>query len=149
MEELVRKLKEKKMTLSCCESLTGGLFASSIVNVSGASAVFVGGYVTYMDQCKAILLDGQEVLDRVGAVSKEMAFLMAKKVKEKLKSDVAISFTGNAGPLPSEGKAVGLVYSCLIIQDKVYHFENHYQGDRSTIRNLCIIDAKKRILEYL
>lgn len=149
MEELVKKLKEKKMTISSCESLTGGLFASSLVSVSGASSVFVGGYVTYMDQSKEILLDGEEVLRKVGAISKEMAYLMAQKVKEKLKSDIAISFTGNAGPFPSEQKEVGLVYSCLMIKDKVYCFEDHYHGDRNTIRNSCIIDAKKRILEYL
>ena len=59
MEELVKKLKEKKMTISSCESLTGGLFASSLVSVSGASSVFVGGYVTYMDQSKEILLEGE------------------------------------------------------------------------------------------
>lgn len=149
METLVKTLKEKGLTIASCESLTGGAFASSIVDISGASSVLVGSYVTYMDKAKDILLNGKEVLDSVGAISKEMAYLMAKCVKEKLQSNISISFTGNAGPLPSEDKPVGLVYSCIIINDKVYHYKDIYQGNRSEIRNSCIIDAKKRILENI
>ena len=84
MERLVKILKEKKLTISSCESLTGGLFASKLVEISGASSVFVGSYVTYMDKAKEILLDGKEVLDKVGAISEEMAYKMAKTIKEKL-----------------------------------------------------------------
>lgn len=149
MEELILKLKEKNKTISCCESLTGGMFASSIVNVSGASSVFVGGFVTYMDKAKEILLDGKDILKEKGAISKEMAYQMAYKVKEVLKSDIAISFTGNAGPFANEGKEVGLVYSCIIIDQDVYHFKDHYKGDRESIREQCIFNSKKRILEFL
>ena len=149
MDTLVKTLKEKHLTISSCESLTGGMFASSIVNVSGASEVFVGALVTYMDRCKEVLLDGRKILDSVGAISKEMAYLMARKVKEKLNSNISVSFTGNAGPLPSENKEVGLVYSCIIINENVYHYKDVYQGNRSEIRNSCIIDATKRILENI
>ena len=149
MKELFEVLKKNNLTLGSVESLTGGLFASSIVDVSGASSVLVGSYVTYMDKCKEILLDGKEVLDSVGAISKEMAYLMAYKVKEKLGSNIAVSFTGNAGPLPSENKEVGLVYSCIIIDEKVYQYKDVYQGDRKQIRKSCIIDARNRILQNL
>ena len=54
MEQLVKELTKRNLTISSCESLTGGLFASMLVNVSGASKVFVGSYVTYMDKCKEI-----------------------------------------------------------------------------------------------
>ena len=149
MERLVKTLIDKKMTIASCESLTGGLFASEFTKISGASNVFIGAYVTYQDVAKEILLDEKKILENVGAVSKEMAKNMALKVKEKLKSDIAVSFTGNAGPLPSENKPVGLVYSCIIIEDKIYEFEDHYQGTRDEIRNLCIYDAKNRILEKI
>lgn len=149
MEELVKKLKEKKYTISSCESLTGGMFASSIVNVSGASEVLVGGYVTYMDMCKKILVDDSDILEKYGAISFQMAYAMAKKVKDDLKSDVAVSFTGNAGPNPSENKEVGLVYSCIIIKDKVYQYKDNYAGNRTEIRMHCLEDAKKRIIENL
>lgn len=149
MKELLKKLKEKGLTLSCCESLTGGLFASSIVEISGASEVFVGGYVTYQNQAKELILDGQNILKSYGAISKEMAYRMASKAKNDFKSDLAISFTGNAGPDASEEKEVGLVFICLIIKGKVYYFEKHYQGDRKQIRFQCIEDAKKEILSNI
>ena len=149
MERLVKVLKEKKLTISSCESLTGGLFASSIVNVSGASEVFVGSFVTYMDKCKEILVDGEEILKTNGAISKEMAYQMALKVKEKLNSNIAVSFTGNAGPNASERKEVGLVYSCIIINENVYEYKDNYTGNRLEIRNRCIKDAINRILQNI
>ena len=149
MEELVKTLKERKLTISSCESLTGGEFASSIVSVSGASEVFVGALVTYMDRCKASMLDGKTILEKYGAISSQMALQMASVTKEKLNSNIAVSFTGNAGPTASEGKEVGLVYSCIIIDENVYQYKDVYKGNRSEIRNSCIIDAKKRILENL
>jgi PncC family amidohydrolase len=149
MEELVKALKERKLTISSCESLTGGAFASSVVSISGASEVFVGSLVTYMDRCKETMLDGKAILEKHGAISSQMALQMASVTKEKLNSNIAVSFTGNAGPNASEGKEVGLVYSCIIIDENVYQYKDVYQGNRSEIRNSCIIDAKKRILENL
>ncbi len=149
METLVKTLKERKLTISSCESLTGGAFASSIVSVSGASEVFVGSFVTYMDRCKEVMLNGKEILEKHGAISAEMALQMAKVTKEKLSSNIAVSFTGNAGPTASEGKEVGLVYSCIIINENVYQYKDVYKGNRSEIRNSCIKDATKRILENL
>ena len=149
MERLVKILKEKKLTISSCESLTGGMFASEIVGVSGASSVFKGSFVTYMDECKEILLDGKEILKTQGAISEEMAYKMASVVKAKLNTNIAVSFTGNAGPLPSENKEVGLVYSCIIIDDLILNYKDIYSGNRMEIRQKCVKDAIKRILENL
>ena len=146
---IVLLLKEKDLTISSCESLTGGLFASRLVEISGASSVLVGSYVTYMDRCKEVLLNGKEVLNEVGAISKEMAYLMAKTVKEKLNSDISVSFTGNAGPSLSEGKEAGLVYSCIIILDKKYEYKDIYQGDRNSIRNQVVDNTIERILQNI
>ncbi len=149
MKELVEKLKKAHLTLSCCESLTGGMFASQMVDVSGASEVFVGGYVTYQNKAKENILNGTDVLKKFGAISDEMACLMALKAKNDFQSDIVVSFTGNAGPQADEKKEVGLVYSCIIFKDKMYHFKNIYQGTRQEIRMQCIEDAKKRIVSYL
>ena len=149
MERLVKILKEKKLTISSCESLTGGMFASEIVGVSGASSVFNGSFVTYMDECKEILLDGKEILKTQGAISEEMAYKMASVVKFKLDTNIAVSFTGNAGPLPSENKEVGLVYSCIIIDDLILNYKDIYSGNRMEIRQKCVKDAINRILENL
>ena len=149
MERLVKILKEKNLTISSCESLTGGMFASEIVGVSGASSVFKGSFVTYMDECKEILLDGKEILKTQGAISEEMAYKMASVVKFKLDTNIAVSFTGNAGPLPSENKEVGLVYSCIIIDDLILNYKDIYSGNRMEIRQKCVKDAINRILENL
>ena len=149
MERLVKILKEKSLTISSCESLTGGMFASEIVGISGASGVFKGSFVTYMDECKEILLDGKEILKTQGAISEEMAYKMASVVKAKLNTNIAVSFTGNAGPLPSENKEVGLVYSCIIIDDLILNYKDIYSGNRMEIRQKCVKDAIKRILENL
>lgn len=149
MERLVKTLKEKSLTISSCESLTGGMFASEIVGISGASSVFKGSFVTYMDECKEILLDGKEILKTQGAISEEMAYKMASVVKAKLNTNIAVSFTGNAGPLPSENKEVGLVYSCIIIDDLILNYKDIYSGNRMEIRQKCVKDAIKRILENL
>ena len=118
LTNLVNKLIEKKLTISCCESLTGGLFAAEIVKISGASNTFRGGYVTYQDIAKEILLpNAKEVLEEVGAISEKMAILMAETVKNQLKTNIAVSFTGNAGPISSENKEVGLVYIGIIFND--------------------------------
>ena len=146
MERLVKLLKNKNMTIASCESLTGGLFASKLVEISGASSVFVGSYVTYMDKCKDILLNGQEILTKYGAISEQTAILMAKEVKEKLQSDIGVSFTGNAGPTASEGKEVGLVYSCIYINEQCFVFKDVFTGNRNSIRNQVIDKTIERIL---
>ncbi len=149
MERLVKILKEKKLTIASCESLTGGLFASKLVEISGVSSVFVGSYVTYMDQAKEILLDGKEILIEDGAISKKMAYQMAKTIKEKLKSNIAVSFTGNAGPTLSEGKEAGLVYSCVLINEEKYFYKDVFSGDRNEIRNKVVEKTIERILQNL
>ena len=149
MERLVKILKEKNLTISSCESLTGGMFASVIVGVSGASCVFKGSFVTYMDECKEILLDGKDILKTQGAISEEMAYKMASVVKFKLDTNIAVCFTGNAGPLPSENKEVGLVYSCIIIDDLILNYKDIYSGNRMEIRQKSVKDAINRILENL
>ena len=149
MERLVKILKEKQLTIASCESLTGGLFASKLVEISGVSSVFVGSYVTYMDKAKEILLDGKEILIEDGAISKKMAYQMAKTVKEKLKSNIAVSFTGNAGPTASEGKEAGLVYSCVLINEEKYFYKDVFSGDRNEIRNKVVEKTIERILQNL
>lgn len=147
LTNLVNKLIEKKLTISCCESLTGGLFAAEIVKISGASNTFRGGYVTYQDIAKEILLpNAKEVLEEVGAISEKMAILMAETVKNQLKTNIAVSFTGNAGPISSENKEVGLVYIGIIFNDNKEVYELHLKGNRQEIRNNCISFVNDKLL---
>ncbi len=150
MKELIDRLKELHLTISSCESLTGGLFAAKITAVSGASKVYRGSLITYQNDVKAKLLNVDlEEIEKYGAVSYNTASIMALKCKEILNSDIAVSFTGNAGPDVLENKPVGLVYIGIAIKDYIKVDECHFNGDRAQIQEACLSYAKKAILDYL
>ena len=109
---LVHKLKEKGLTISCAESCTGGLIAKYITDISGASSVFCGGVVSYVNQVKMGVLGVlPSTIDKYTEVSYECAMEMAKCVKELMSTDIGISTTGFAGPGGGTDKdPVGTVY---------------------------------------
>lgn len=105
-------LKSRGATLSAAESCTGGLLAKRLTDVPGASAVFLGGVVSYSNGVKAAALGvPRALLDECGAVSEPVAKAMAEGVRALTGSDYALSVTGVAGPDSDErGNPVGLVY---------------------------------------
>ncbi|MBT8044017.1 MAG: nicotinamide-nucleotide amidohydrolase family protein, partial [Verrucomicrobiae bacterium] len=109
---VVKLLQEKGKTVSLAESCTGGMVASRITNVSGASEVFTHGFVTYSNHAKQQLLGVNDAtLEKHGAVSKEVAIAMAEGALARSRSDIAISVTGIAGPTGgTESKPVGTVW---------------------------------------
>lgn len=150
MEKVVNLLKEKRLTISCAESLTGGLFASSITDVSGASNVFKGGIVSYTNEIKENVLGvSSSTLENQGAISEECCFQMAQNVKNKFNTDIGISFTGNAGPTASENKPVGLVYFGVSYLNKCEVFKLNLNGDRKSIKNQCISYAINKIYDII
>ena len=114
------------LTLSSCESLTAGLFTSTIASVSGASAVLKGGLVTYFTPMKNVLAHVDvDLIQKYGVISEECAYAMAKNTREIMDVDYCVSFTGNAGPSAWEEKPAGRVY-CAIASKKavrVYGFQ--------------------------
>jgi nicotinamide-nucleotide amidase len=109
-------LLQKGRTLAVAESCTGGLLANRITNVPGSSHYFLGGIVAYSNRAKEALLGVRhETLERYGAVSKETVEEMARGVKERFGSDIALAVTGIAGP---EGgtldKPVGTVWCAYL-----------------------------------
>lgn len=114
-EELVNVvgnlLKEKKLSISSCESCTGGLFAGALTEVPGISEVFHQGLITYSNEAKIKEMGvNAETLEQFGAVSMETAREMAEGLYRKTGSDICVSVTGVAGPGPSEGKPAGTVF---------------------------------------
>lgn len=107
-----RKLVENHITISCCESCTGGLFAAALTGVPGISSVFDRGLVTYTERAKMEELGvRKETLAAHTVYSAEVAREMAEGLYRKTGSDICVSVTGIAGPdgaLP--GKPVGTVY---------------------------------------
>ena len=139
-EKLVKILTEKKMTCATAESCTGGGVGYTITAVSGASAVFWGGVISYDNSVKRDVLGvPEEVLATKGAVSPECAAAMAEGARRLLKTDLAVSLTGIAGPGGGTAeKPVGLVWfglaspSCTITEKKIF------PGNRKAVRTAAI-----------
>ena len=112
MKSLIKILTKKKHKISVAESCTGGLLASSITSVSGASKIFKLGLVTYSNQSKIkILKINKNIIKKYGAVSHECCFAMVKNLSKISKANINVSITGIAGPKGGTiQKPVGLVY---------------------------------------
>lgn len=115
-----RKLLAKHLSISCCESCTGGMFASNLTSVPGISEVFDRGLVTYTYNAKMNELGvKEETLAKYTAVSRQVADEMVTGLHEKTGCDVCVSVTGIAGPSGgTKRKPVGLVYVGCIVKDK-------------------------------
>ena len=140
-EALVHLLRDRAESLAGAESLTGGRLAARITGVPGASAVFVGGVVSYQTQVKVEVLGvPQQVVDVDGVVSAACARAMAEGVRRLLGSTYALSTTGVAGPEQQEGKPVGTVYVGLAGPDGTRAVPLDLAGDRAAIQ-AATVDA--------
>ncbi len=146
---LVEACEKRGLTLATAESCTGGLVAGRITSVPGASAVFLGGVVSYANRAKCELLGvPEELLARVGAVSGECAGAMAAGVHERLKAAVAVSVTGIAGPGGgTPEKPVGLVYFGTATAAGVRIERCQFAGSREAVRQQAADRALALLLE--
>ena len=112
MKSLIKLLTKKKLKISFAESCTGGLLASTVTSISGASKIFNVGLITYSNQAKIkILKINKNIIRKYGAVSHECCFAMVNNLSKISKANINISITGIAGPKGgSKNKPVGLVY---------------------------------------
>ena len=137
-------------TLGTAESLTGGGIGAALTAVSGSSAVYKGGVISYTNEIKHNVLGvSQEVLDRYGAVSPWVAGEMVSGVRKLLNADIAVSVTGLAGPGGDEfGNPVGTVY--IGYEDHQRSVVRHFRfvGDRESVRSQTIEAALDLILQY-
>jgi len=120
-EKLVYDFTAAGLTFACAESCTGGLVAARTVNIAGASAVFLGGAVTYANSAKIAMTGVKEsTLAAHGAVSEQTAKEMAQGILEKTGADIAVSTTGIAGPDgATPTKPVGTVYIGYATKKKI------------------------------
>ncbi|MCR5332611.1 MAG: CinA family protein [Bacilli bacterium] len=151
MENLIKELKEKGLTLGSVESLTGGLFAASVTSVPGASKVFKGALITYTAEEKIALANvKKETLDKFGVVSSEVALEMARGGREKLNVDICVSVTGNAGPTCEPGgKPVGEVHLGISMKGYEKSFQISLTGNRAHIQSMCVEEMKKLVSRSL
>lgn len=141
-EVVVHLLEKKKLTLCTAESCSGGMVASRIVNVPGASEVFKAGFVTYSNKAKRKYLGvNKHTLQKYTAVSREVAKEMAKGGVFETDADICVSVTGLAGPDGMDHKPAGLVYIGCYYKDRFTVEEFHFKGNRSKVRTLAAIRA--------
>ncbi|MDQ1146672.1 nicotinamide-nucleotide amidase [Bacillus sp. SORGH_AS 510] len=140
LAELTKLLKDKKLTITAAESLTGGMFQQGLTSISGASSVFNGGVVCYSNEVKQQVLQvNQETLEKHGAVSEQCAYELAENVARIFCTDIGISFTGVAGPDEVEGKPVGTVYVGIAVKGMPTMVEKlTLSGTREAIRNRAV-----------
>lgn len=136
IEVLVQMLKERKLSVATAESCTGGLLGKSITDVSGSSAVYPGGVISYCNRIKHEILGvDQELLDTLGPVSAPVAHEMARGVKRVIGADLGLGITGIAGPNSDEtGRPVGLVYIGAAYREMTLVREYRFDGDRAAVR---------------
>ena len=135
--EAVRVLTERGITVSCAESCTGGLIGKLFTDVSGASAVFAGGMITYTNNIKINKLGvSANTVDTYTEVSAECAAEMAVRAREYFETDIGISATGFAGPTGgNESDPVGTVYLGISNSEKTTVYRLFFDGcSREEIR---------------
>ena len=135
MKLLINLLIRKKIKISIAESCTGGLLASNITSISGASKIFNLGLITYSNQAKIkILKINKKIIKNYGAVSYECCYAMVNNLSKISKASINVSITGIAGPKGgTKKKPVGLVYIGV------------KKGNKIEITR-CLFKSKKRSL---
>lgn len=134
-DEVIGALRTAGATVATAESLTGGLVASTLVSVAGASDVVLGGVVAYAADAKVELLGvDPELVEDHGTVNADVAAQMAFGAQERFDATYGLATTGVAGPGESEGKPAGTVHIAIAGPDGVRTTALELSGDRHAVR---------------
>ncbi len=150
-EKIIRELQSRAYTITTAESCTGGLLAGRLLNVSGASAVYNEGHITYSNEAKERLLGvSRETLETFGAVSSQTAKEMALGAAKAANANVGLSTTGIAGPGGgTPEKPVGLVYVACAVNGVIEVQECRFNGDREANRSASVEAALQLLWNIL
>lgn len=140
VQKLLDELAYRKLTIGSVESFTGGLFAKTLTDVSGASRVFKGSLVTYSTELKTKLLGiPAEFIEEHGVVSYDVCQQMAIKGQKILDVDVCVAFTGNAGPTVCQlGTEVGTCFMSIAYKGQVWPIPLKLEMERNTLKQYCV-----------
>ena len=149
--QVIAALKARGLTLAAAESCTGGLTAKRLTDVPGASAVFLGGVVSYTNGVKERALGvPHDMLEEYGAVSEPVARAMAEGVRRLTCADLALSVTGVAGPDKDDrGHDVGTVYIALSAKNETTVQLLRLSGGRNAIRAAAADEMLRMLLAYI
>ena len=152
MKSLIKILSKRKLKISFAESCTGGLLASTITSISGASKVFDLSFVTYSNQAKIkILKINKNIINTYGAVSHQCCSAMVKNLSRISKAEINVSITGIAGPNGgTKQKPVGLVYIGIKKGNKIQITKCLFKSKkRSSIQKATVRKALSLILRAI
>ena len=142
-QKVVKLLRFKRIKISLAESCTGGLLASIITSISGASKIFTLGLVTYSNQSKIkILKVPKKIIIKHGAVSYETCLSMVQNLSKISRSNISLSITGIAGPKGgTKNKPVGLVYigikkgTKILIKKYLFKSKNRFVIQKASVKS--------------
>lgn len=148
---LGRLLTKNNLTISTAESCTGGKIAATLTAVSGASNYFKGSVVSYATETKINVLGiDNEVVEKYGVVSAEVASEMVKSVQKIMTTDYAIATTGNAGPTKGDAQAdLGIVYVAIATPNAVFVEEFNFGQPREKVIDRAVSKALELIYKEI
>lgn len=143
INQIHKSLIKNKKTIAVAESCTGGLLSSLLTQISGGSQYFILGIIAYSNKEKQRILKIPSVLIlRKGAVSKEVAIIMAESVRKLAKTDFGIGVTGIAGPTGgTPQKPIGTVFIAVDAKNKKICKEFHFIGNRNTVKKKAVLKS--------
>jgi nicotinamide-nucleotide amidase len=146
----VHALVERRQTLATAESLTGGLVATTIVEIPGVSAVYRGGLVVYATDLKHALAGVPDnLLAERGPVDPDVALALAVGARERCVADWGLATTGVAGPEPQDGKPVGLVFVAVAGPSGATVRELRLTGSRADVRTESVTAVLRLLVDEL
>jgi len=150
-EKLAQLLTARGLTVAVAETTAGGLVSSRFVGVPGSSKYFLAGIVAYSRRSKAELLGvPDDLIERYGAVSPEVASAMAEQVRGLARADIGVAETGIGGPVRGRSpKPVGTAFIAINTAQETEVLTRQYDGDRETVRKAVADGVIAALLEYL
>jgi len=151
MKNLIKILTKKRLKIAFAESCTGGMLASEITSVSGASKVFGIGLVTYSNHAKITILKvNKSIIQKYGAVSPQCCEAMVKNLEKISKAQINVSITGIAGPNGgTKKKPVGLVYIGVKKDNKLLITKNLFKAQNRKAIQKATINRTFKIIKSL
>ncbi len=151
IKQINTSLIKKQKTIAVAESCTGGLLSEALTRLSGSSKFFILGVIAYSNQAKeSILKVPLSLITSKGAVSKEVAYYLAKNVRKIARADFGIGITGIAGPGGgTPKKPVGTVFICVDSTNKIICKKLHFKGSRKEIREKSAQESLKLLKTVL
>ncbi len=148
--DISQLLIKKGKTLAVAESCTGGLLTNLLTNIPGSSQYLILGIVAYSSQAKTSLLNVPAgLIQRYGAVSQQVARLMAQNVRKTASCDYGIGITGIAGPLGGTSKKpTGTVFICVATANKTITKKFHFPGSRLTVKRKTVLKALSMLKNF-